>query len=237
MEKPKRTRAHIKAAAPEITAPDLTNTDPLPEIAARIKADHEELVATGNRMVVYAMAIGDHILEAQKHVSHGEWMSWLAANCPFSDRKARLYVQLAKGRETIEAKLATVANLTLHEAVAELARADEDQQANEDPQADEGQRTDEGAGETERGEGKVRGKGKSARRKNMDPGYWVKQTVGPRCDAIYDEVKAYIKANPTGDSKRKAVYDAAARLRDLAAGLEELLPPDDRDAPSSQTTH
>jgi hypothetical protein len=55
------------------------------------------------------------LIEAKSRVRHGEWLSWLEANCPLSDRQARNYMRLARNRQRV-ADLPSV-----REAVAFLA--------------------------------------------------------------------------------------------------------------------
>jgi hypothetical protein len=52
-----------------------------------------------------AMDAGDALILAKEKVGHGDWMLWLEKNCALSDRTARVYMQLAQGREIIEAQI------------------------------------------------------------------------------------------------------------------------------------
>lgn len=63
-----------------------------------------------------AMGAGDLLLEAKEIVGHGKFGLWLKENVKISGRTARLYMTLAKHRERLEDKVATVASLTLREA-------------------------------------------------------------------------------------------------------------------------
>jgi hypothetical protein len=67
-----------------------------------------------------AMKAGDALIEAKELVKHGEWLDWLRENCELSERTASRYMQLARHREGIEIKSATVADLTIRGALAEV---------------------------------------------------------------------------------------------------------------------
>lgn len=101
----------------------LTRSNSLADLAARINAAHEAAAAALKSSVTHAMQAGELLLEAKEKVDHGEWLPWLKANFPFSDRTARLYMQIYRRREDVEAKMATVADLTVREAVETIANA------------------------------------------------------------------------------------------------------------------
>ena len=77
------------------------------------------------------MKCGDLLIEAKaKFGQHGQWLPWLERECGgISDRTARRYMQLARGRAEIESKLATVADLTLTEAVKLIGQQEPDELA------------------------------------------------------------------------------------------------------------
>jgi hypothetical protein len=106
-----------------MTAADvLTSSNSLPDLAARIRVEHEATIAALRSGVVHAMAAGDLLIEAKAQVPHGQWRPWFNKNCRMSERSGQLYMKLAKNRATIEkakGKSATgVADLTLNEAAA-----------------------------------------------------------------------------------------------------------------------
>ena len=68
----------------------------------------------------HAIVAGELLLDAKDLLKHGQWLPWLAENCAISERTAQLYMRCAKNRAAIEAKSATVADLTLNEAAAVL---------------------------------------------------------------------------------------------------------------------
>jgi len=92
----------------------------LPELAARIRAEHRATATALQSSVEHAMTAGDLLLEAKALVKHGEWLPWLAAHCEISERTAQLYMRCAKNRKAIEANTQPIADLSLNEAAALL---------------------------------------------------------------------------------------------------------------------
>ena len=102
----------VKSEAPTPAVPEPTELD---KLAIKISLAHKDVVANARNMIVKAMDAGALLIQARLRVKPGTWMAWLQQNCSdISDRTARLYIQLAEGREIIEAQmktgLATVAN-------------------------------------------------------------------------------------------------------------------------------
>jgi chromosomal replication initiation ATPase DnaA len=119
------TQAEKLPAAAPAPAP----LDDLEQLALRLRHAHRDVVSAAGNMIVKAMDAGALLLQAQQKVKRGTWMAWLAANCPeISDRTVRLYMQLATGREVIEARmkseLATIANPTFTNALEWLNEAE-----------------------------------------------------------------------------------------------------------------
>jgi hypothetical protein len=69
--------------------------------------------------VEHAIAAGELLIEAKKQVKHGEWQTWLMANCDISERTVQAYMKLA--RAPLEKRNA-VADLPLREALASIAK-------------------------------------------------------------------------------------------------------------------
>jgi hypothetical protein len=70
--------------------------------------------------VEHAIAAGELLIKAKKQVKHGEWQTWLMANCAdIAERTVQAYMQLA--RAPLEKRNA-VALLPLREALASLAK-------------------------------------------------------------------------------------------------------------------
>jgi hypothetical protein len=68
------------------------------------------------------MEAGSRLIEAKTLVPHGGWLPWLRDNCDISERTAQLYMKLAKNKVAIDAKSATVADLGIRGAIAEITR-------------------------------------------------------------------------------------------------------------------
>jgi hypothetical protein len=89
----------------------------LEAIAERVR----EAIATGRAQTAAGlrsyMEAGDELIKAKQLLAHGEWGKWLAEHCDLSPRTARLYMQLANNRDAVESKMATVADLTIAEAL------------------------------------------------------------------------------------------------------------------------
>ncbi len=94
-------------------------------LAARIREEHDAAEAAKGAAVVaarkgieHALAAGELLLEAKAQVPHGQWLPWLAENCPtISERMARYYMRLARNRLELEAQIGNVSDLSLREAV------------------------------------------------------------------------------------------------------------------------
>jgi hypothetical protein len=89
----------------------------LPDLAARINEQHAGVLGSLQTALSHAMDAGDLLLEAKDKAGHGNWLPWLKANAPLlSERTARHYMRLARGREEL-AKSANVADLTVSGAL------------------------------------------------------------------------------------------------------------------------
>ena len=99
----------------------------LAALAAEINAEHDAAEQHARKAVDHARAAGDRLLLAKAQVAHGQWLPWLATNCPaIADRTARAYMQLARNWTTLESKTATVADLTINEALKLLTAPEAD---------------------------------------------------------------------------------------------------------------
>jgi hypothetical protein len=93
------------------------------DLANRIRAEHREVLASTRRGLQHAMACGDLLQRARDEAGHGNWLAWLAANCPeIPERTASQYMRLARHRAEIETvKSADIADLTITGALAFLS--------------------------------------------------------------------------------------------------------------------
>jgi hypothetical protein len=92
----------------------------LTDLARRINEKHNEAEQALKSGFAHAIAAGELLLEAKATVPHGEWLSWLAENCAVAERTAQLYMKVARGRQQLEAKNASLADLTLEGAALQL---------------------------------------------------------------------------------------------------------------------
>jgi hypothetical protein len=127
------------------TAPPAAPPDELQQLGTRIRIVHKEVVAAAGNMILKAMDAGVPLLQAQQKVPRNTWMAWLQQNCPeISDRTARLYIQLARGREKIEANMkvgvATVANPTFTQALGWLKNTDTKSEAKSEAKSGKGKK-------------------------------------------------------------------------------------------------
>jgi Protein of unknown function (DUF3102) len=100
---------------------DVERSNRLPELAARIKAEHEATSAALKSSAEHGIAAGLLLIEAKAMLKHGQWLPWLSEHCAMSERSAQLYMRLAKNREAIEEQIRNgVADLSLNEAAALL---------------------------------------------------------------------------------------------------------------------
>jgi hypothetical protein len=102
--------------------PAAAGSNTLADLAVRINAEHEAACAAIKSGAEHAMAAGDLLIKAKAELKqHGAWLPWLKQNCKMSERTAQLYMRMARNREAIEAKSATVADLSLRGAMAVIA--------------------------------------------------------------------------------------------------------------------
>jgi hypothetical protein len=93
----------------------------LPDLAARIRAEHEAVSEALAESVRHAIAAGELLIEAKAALAHGQWLPWLREQCSLSERSAQLYMRVARNRAEIEAQMRNgVADLSLNEAAALL---------------------------------------------------------------------------------------------------------------------
>jgi hypothetical protein len=109
---------------------DLFRTEPGPALdtlAAQINAEHDAAERTARKAIDHARAAGEKLLLAKAQVEHGQWLPWLAGNCPaIAERTARAYMRLARNWAQLNLKSATVADLTINDALKLLNAPDSD---------------------------------------------------------------------------------------------------------------
>jgi hypothetical protein len=101
---------------------DLAASNSLADLAARVRAEHEGVARAMKRGLEHAIAAGKLLLEAKAQLAHGQWLPWLHQLCPaLPERTAQLYMRLARHAPELEAKSASVADLTVTGAIELLA--------------------------------------------------------------------------------------------------------------------
>ena len=103
-----------------ITNSNLAPVPTLDDLAQKINEHHDEAKNAMKKGLEHAIAAGRLLLEAKEMVPHGKWLPWLEANCTVADRTAQLYMRVSRESKTIEAKYATVADLTLRDGLKAL---------------------------------------------------------------------------------------------------------------------
>lgn len=88
------------------------------DIANAINESHALAEQHAGMAIHRAKQAGELLNHAKAQVEHGQWLPWLAANCPtIATRTAQSYMRLASNWETLAGKYATVAHLTVNEAL------------------------------------------------------------------------------------------------------------------------
>lgn len=107
---------------------NLTSSGPaLATLALEINAEHDAAENHARKAIEHARVAGDKLLLAKAQVEHGQWLPWLAANCPrLAVRTAQAYMRLADHWEMLAGKCATVAYLTINDALKLLNAPESD---------------------------------------------------------------------------------------------------------------
>lgn len=85
-------------------------------LIARINSAHHAAQKFGLTFLEQAIKAGEALGEARGQVAHGEWEDWVEANCDFSTRQARRYIQAAENKSRLDG-----AN-SLRQAIADIAQ-------------------------------------------------------------------------------------------------------------------
>lgn len=93
----------------------------LDSLAVAINAAHERCQRSYVTMLSDARSTGELLLQAKAQVSYGEWTTWIANHCQFSDRTAQRYMQIASSWDSLQSKTATVADLGVRMACEMIA--------------------------------------------------------------------------------------------------------------------
>lgn len=110
----------LMRATPTVTAEG--NPLLLPELAMRIKEEHTQVLGLLRSGLQHARQAGELLIAAKEQVVHGDWRSWVEANCELAERTAQAYMRIAKHWQEIEANPQFVADMTVNEAQRLIAK-------------------------------------------------------------------------------------------------------------------
>lgn len=79
----------------------MERTAPLSTLAETARREHGLALQAGESMLLHAVQAGEALLEAREQVEEGGWGHWLKENFPASDRTAKQYMRIARGRELV----------------------------------------------------------------------------------------------------------------------------------------
>jgi hypothetical protein len=100
----------------------LASVATLGDLASEINIAVRDAQGHAQSAVAEAMKAGRMLLRAKECVQHGEWQSWIAANCEVAPRTAQAYTRLAGRVPALPAPEAQrVADLPLREAIRAIA--------------------------------------------------------------------------------------------------------------------
>src|SRR5262245_32480458 len=75
-------------------------------LAKNIRAEHRACLDPAKNWVEHSRRCGELLAQARTRVRRGDWGAWIAANCGFTDRIARIHMQTAKLNEAERQELA-----------------------------------------------------------------------------------------------------------------------------------
>lgn len=101
------------------TAPTVTAQQAAVDEITRL---HCEIIETARTTLDKAIRIGELLAGIRAGLKHGEWLPWIGANLPFTDRTARNYIRCFQNHDLL--KLETVSDLS--DAYRLLADSKED---------------------------------------------------------------------------------------------------------------
>lgn len=106
----------------EPTAPAPAPQAAMDGLAAKINAEHAEARRHLGAGLRHALAAGQLLIEAKAKIGHGGWLPWLKVNCPdISERTCQAYMRVAKYLPRLGEKRNAVADLTLRDALSQMA--------------------------------------------------------------------------------------------------------------------
>ena len=70
-------------------------------LADKIRADHAAAEADFQSGLQHVIDCGGGLIEAREALAHGEWLPWLNANFPLSERTAQIYMRFARNPKRV----------------------------------------------------------------------------------------------------------------------------------------
>jgi hypothetical protein len=80
-----------------------TDQKELKQLATEINAEHIAALGASRTALDHAQRAGDRLQQVKDRLKHGEWLSWLAANCDVAVTTAQEYMRVAKHWAQLEA--------------------------------------------------------------------------------------------------------------------------------------
>jgi hypothetical protein len=87
-------------------------------IAYDIEREHQAAYGKAREALEHARRAGELLLQAKAAIGHGAFGKWLTEHISFAERTAQAYMRIASNWPAIEAKSATVAEMTVRGALA-----------------------------------------------------------------------------------------------------------------------
>ena len=78
-------------------------------LAATVRAGVAAMGCAMTDVFCHAFEVGHALIEAQTHVGHGRWQSWVLAECGLSLRSASDYMRIARHEEFLKAEIGSSA--------------------------------------------------------------------------------------------------------------------------------
>jgi hypothetical protein len=91
-------------------APESKLMKPAKTVAQEIVALHNDIIGAIRTTMPKAIRIGELLTQEKQRLGHGEWLPWITANLPFTDRTARNYIRLYENKDRL--KLENVSDLS-----------------------------------------------------------------------------------------------------------------------------
>src|SRR5438132_8845685 len=92
----------LTSPAPLAQPNPAANAADLDALAKTVRSEHQLVASAATSMIEHALAAGAALLAAKAALPHGQWLPWLARECPdIKERTAQRYMSLTTGREAL----------------------------------------------------------------------------------------------------------------------------------------